>query len=134
MNAESVGEKAKEEVKQVVREARPWVIRLGRLGFAAIGIVYILVGILPPLRRLPPGQNADQNIHNADCGKTQTTEPDDPRTSFADNLFHFFLCFFPDTFSVHKKILTKKIKCFATLKSLFRRGTLHLRQQNLFNN
>ncbi|MBA2736355.1 MAG: DUF1206 domain-containing protein [Pyrinomonadaceae bacterium] len=46
MNAESVGEKAKEEVKQVVREARPWVIRLGRLGFAAIGIVYILVGIL----------------------------------------------------------------------------------------
>lgn len=46
MNAENVGEKAKEEIIQAVRDARSWVVRFGRLGFGAIGVVYILVGIL----------------------------------------------------------------------------------------
>jgi uncharacterized protein DUF1206 len=32
-------------VDQATREARPWVTRLGRLGFAAKGLVYLLVGL-----------------------------------------------------------------------------------------
>lgn len=36
----------KVEVKQAVSDARLWVVRLGRLGFAAKGMVYLLVGIL----------------------------------------------------------------------------------------
>ncbi|MDQ3323973.1 MAG: DUF1206 domain-containing protein [Acidobacteriota bacterium] len=46
MSGQSIGEQGKEEVKQVVREARPWVVRFGRFGFAVIGIVYLLIGIL----------------------------------------------------------------------------------------
>ncbi len=46
MNSQSVGEQAKEEVKQAVREARTLVAWLGRLGFAAMGVVYVLIGIL----------------------------------------------------------------------------------------
>ena len=43
---QDAGKQVKDEVKQAVREASPWVVRLGRLGFAAIGVVYILIGIL----------------------------------------------------------------------------------------
>ena len=43
---QDAGRLAKDEVKQAVRQNSPWVVRLGRLGFAAIGVVYILVGIL----------------------------------------------------------------------------------------
>ncbi len=46
MNGQSVGGQAKEEAKQAVREASPWVGRFGRFGFAVIGIVYLLIGIL----------------------------------------------------------------------------------------
>lgn len=37
---------SKDGVRQAVREASPWVLRFGRIGFAAIGIVYLLVGFL----------------------------------------------------------------------------------------
>lgn len=40
------GEELKDEVNQGVRDGSPWIVRLGRLGFAAKGIVYVLVGIL----------------------------------------------------------------------------------------
>jgi len=43
---QDAGKQVKDEVRQAVREASPWVVRLGRLGFAAIGVVYILIGIL----------------------------------------------------------------------------------------
>ncbi len=53
MNGQEVGERiqdagrqATDDAKQAVRKFSPWVVRLGRLGFAAIGAVYILVGIL----------------------------------------------------------------------------------------
>jgi len=46
MNGQTSGEQANEEVKQAVREARPWVVGFGRFGFAVIGIVYLLIGIL----------------------------------------------------------------------------------------
>lgn len=43
---EDAGRQATDDVKQVVREASPWITRLGRLGFAAIGSVYVLIGVL----------------------------------------------------------------------------------------
>lgn len=46
MNGQSVGGQARDDVKQAVREARPWVVRFGRFGFAVIGIVYLLIGVL----------------------------------------------------------------------------------------
>jgi hypothetical protein len=53
MNGQEIGERiqdagkqATDDFKQAVREFSPWVVRLGRLGFAAIGAVYILVGVL----------------------------------------------------------------------------------------
>ncbi len=46
MKAEKIGQRATDDLKETVREARPWVVRLGRLGFAAIGFVYIFIGIL----------------------------------------------------------------------------------------
>ncbi len=43
---QNAGRQATDDVKQAVREFSPWIVRLGRLGFAAIGAVYILVGVL----------------------------------------------------------------------------------------
>ena len=39
-------DQAKQEAKEAVHEASPWIERLGRLGYIAKGIVYILVGVL----------------------------------------------------------------------------------------
>jgi hypothetical protein len=39
-------EEAKQHAKQGADEARPWVKRLGRLGYATKGIVYAIVGVL----------------------------------------------------------------------------------------
>lgn len=36
----------KEKVKDKVREKRPWVVWMGRVGFAAMGVVHLLIGIL----------------------------------------------------------------------------------------
>ncbi len=36
--------KSKKTARQVYREARPWVIRLARFGYAAKGIVYMIIG------------------------------------------------------------------------------------------
>src|SRR5213592_1493146 len=33
------------DVKQVIREARPWIKTAARLGYAAKGIVYVLIGL-----------------------------------------------------------------------------------------
>lgn len=46
MNGQSIGKQGKEDLKQAVREARPWVVRFGRFGFAVIGVVYLLIGVL----------------------------------------------------------------------------------------
>lgn len=46
MNNQTVGGQAKDEVKKAAREARPWVVGFGRFGFAVIGIVYLLIGVL----------------------------------------------------------------------------------------
>lgn len=46
MKAGESGGRTTDDLKETVREVRPWVALLGRLGFAAIGFVYIFVGIL----------------------------------------------------------------------------------------
>lgn len=40
------GEKAGEGVRRAAREARPWIERVARFGYAAYGVVYVLVGVL----------------------------------------------------------------------------------------
>jgi uncharacterized membrane protein YidH (DUF202 family) len=34
------------DARRIAREAKPWLIRLGRFGFAAKGVVYMLIGVL----------------------------------------------------------------------------------------
>ncbi|MEP7039757.1 MAG: DUF1206 domain-containing protein [Acidobacteriota bacterium] len=46
MNGQEKNKQIKEKVKEKVREARPWVVLMGRIGFAAMGVVHLLVGIL----------------------------------------------------------------------------------------
>lgn len=46
MNAREINNQAKDEVKEAVRRASPWLVRLGRFGFAAKGVVFVLVGVL----------------------------------------------------------------------------------------
>lgn len=44
--SEKISERIEFKLKKAARASRSWVVWLGRLGFAAIGVVYILVGIL----------------------------------------------------------------------------------------
>ncbi len=46
MNGQEKNKQIKEKAKEKVREARPWVVLMGRIGFAAMGVVHLLVGIL----------------------------------------------------------------------------------------
>lgn len=48
-------ERAKQRAKQATREARGWIEPLGRLGYAAKGIVYAIVGILAAQAALGAG-------------------------------------------------------------------------------
>lgn len=43
---QNAGEHAVRDAKHAVKEFSPWVAWIGRLGFASIGVVYILIGIL----------------------------------------------------------------------------------------
>ncbi len=40
------GNQTKDKVEKAVRDAGSWIVLLGRLGYAAKGVVFILVGIL----------------------------------------------------------------------------------------
>jgi hypothetical protein len=45
MGVEDVSlEEAKAEAKRAVRAAHPWIVRLGRFGYAAKGVVYVIIG------------------------------------------------------------------------------------------
>ena len=46
MKPGSSGEKAKEGARRAAREASPWIERAARFGYAAYGVVYVLVGVL----------------------------------------------------------------------------------------
>ena len=45
--------------RQAVREASPWIIALARLGYAAIGIVYLVMGGLAAQAALSPAEQPD---------------------------------------------------------------------------
>jgi succinate dehydrogenase/fumarate reductase cytochrome b subunit len=48
-------QQAKQQAEQAVRQASPWLVWLGRLGYAAKGVVYGLVGVLALLAALGQG-------------------------------------------------------------------------------
>lgn len=47
--AEAIVERAEEHAERVTRAARPWIERLARYGYAAKGVVYVLIGSLAAL-------------------------------------------------------------------------------------
>ncbi len=55
---------AKREVRQATREARPWVIKIARLGYAARGIVYVVVGWLA-IQAALGARNPNVDTHTA---------------------------------------------------------------------
>ncbi len=66
---------AKEQAKQATRNASPWIEPLGRMGFAAQGVVYMIVGVLAAMAAAGRGgettdtRGALQQILNAPFGK-----------------------------------------------------------------
>ncbi|HEX8338697.1 MAG TPA: DUF1206 domain-containing protein [Pyrinomonadaceae bacterium] len=44
--AEAIGDRAEEHAERITRAARPWIERLARFGYAAKGVVYVLIGSL----------------------------------------------------------------------------------------
>ncbi len=68
-------EHAKQQAKQATRNASPWIEPLGRLGFAAQGVVYIVVGVLAAMAAAGRGgettdtRGALQQILDAPFGK-----------------------------------------------------------------
>ena len=45
MSNSSIG-RIREDAKQVFREARPWIETVARLGYAAKGVVYVVIGTM----------------------------------------------------------------------------------------
>src|SRR5688572_8306102 len=46
MNGEGLGSQVESGVEDAVRDASPWLMWMGRFGYAAKGVVYVLVGFL----------------------------------------------------------------------------------------
>jgi hypothetical protein len=44
--AEAIADRAEQEAEDITRAARPWIERLARFGYAAKGVVYVLIGSL----------------------------------------------------------------------------------------
>jgi hypothetical protein len=60
MGVEDVSlEDAKAEAKRAVRAAHPWVVRLGRFGYAAKGVVYVIIGGLAAFGATGGGEPKD---------------------------------------------------------------------------
>lgn len=59
MNGREIGNQVKDKVKESVREASPWLIWLGRFGYAAKGVVYVTVGILAAYAAIGAGAAND---------------------------------------------------------------------------
>ena len=47
--AEAIVDRAEQHAQRVTRAARPWIERLARYGYAAKGVVYVLIGTLAAL-------------------------------------------------------------------------------------
>jgi hypothetical protein len=54
--AEAIVDRAEEHAERFTRAARPWIERLARYGYAAKGVVYVLVGALAALGALEEGE------------------------------------------------------------------------------
>lgn len=54
--AEAIVDRAEQHAQRFTRAARPWIERLARFGYAAKGVVYVLVGALAALGALEEGE------------------------------------------------------------------------------
>jgi hypothetical protein len=59
MNEREIGSQVKDKVKQSVREASPWLVWLGRFGYAAKGVVFVIVGVLAAYAAIGAGAAND---------------------------------------------------------------------------
>ena len=59
MNEREVVNQVTDKVKQSVREASPWLVWLGRFGYAAKGVVYVVVGVLAAYAAIGAGAAND---------------------------------------------------------------------------
>jgi Domain of Unknown Function (DUF1206) len=60
MGVEDVSlDEAKAQAKRAERAARPWIVRLGRFGYAAKGVVYVIIGALAAFGATGGGQPKD---------------------------------------------------------------------------
>jgi uncharacterized membrane protein YidH (DUF202 family) len=50
---------AKAKAKRAVRAAHPWLVRLGRFGYAAKGVVYVIIGVLAAVGATGGGEPKD---------------------------------------------------------------------------
>jgi hypothetical protein len=56
MNGQEISNQVKDKVEQSVREVSPWLVGLGRFGYAAKGVVFILVGVLAAYSAIGAGE------------------------------------------------------------------------------
>jgi hypothetical protein len=63
--AEAIAEGAKQRAGQLTRAARPWIERFARYGYAAKGVVYVLIGSLTALGAFRVGGNGPTDSRGA---------------------------------------------------------------------
>lgn len=56
--AEAIVDRAEQKAERFTRAARPWIERLARFGYAAKGVVYVLIGALAALAAFKGGKGA----------------------------------------------------------------------------
>ena len=63
--AEAIVDGAEQKAEQLTRGARPWIERLARYGYAAKGVVYVLIGTLAALGAFHVGENGPTDSRGA---------------------------------------------------------------------
>ena len=63
--AEAIADGAEQKAEQLTRAARPWIERLARYGYAAKGVVYVLIGSLAALGAFHVGGNGPTDSRGA---------------------------------------------------------------------
>ena len=59
MNKEETENSIKDQAKEAVRKASPWLVWLGRFGYAAKGIIFVIIGVLAAYSAVSAGKAND---------------------------------------------------------------------------